>query len=275
VISNDLSPDLPVWPGLNVRRRNATYVCAALFVAAGLLAGDVISAIPGGLSFLGGAVLWGGALFAVNQTTDGDYTDSYDQPIEPGALFWGAATGGLLGLSVAHVPATLWALVPLPFTALFSFLLGRKTWQARQRSIADKRRAARRTRRLAEDGEVVRGVITDLTSSGTSYSGGAWVRLTIRYTASDGVEYTETVSKTIPLVDLPRRGGGVTVRHLPENPRDFEVEVDREGVPVDGAPVDTSTLVGELERLAVLRDSGHLSDEEFAWAKARLLSGKD
>ncbi|MFJ9846872.1 SHOCT domain-containing protein [Kitasatospora sp. NPDC101155] len=30
-----------------------------------------------------------------------------------------------------------------------------------------------------------------------------------------------------------------------------------------------------MERLAVLRDSGHLSDEEFAWAKARLLSGKD
>jgi hypothetical protein len=275
VTSNGLSPDLPVWPGLSLRRRNATCLCAALFVAAGLLAGDVISAIPGGLSFLGGAALWGGALLTVNLTVDGNCTDGYARPIEPGALFWGAATGGLLGLSVTHVPTTLWALVPLPFTALFSFLLGRATWQARQRRIADKRRAARRARRLAEDGEVVRGVITDLTSSGTSHGGRAWVELTIRYTASDGVEYTETVSRTFPLVDLPRRGAGVTVRLLPEKPRDFEIEADREGVPVDGVPVDTPTLVGELERLAVLRDSGHLSDEEFAWAKARLLSGKD
>ncbi|MFE5584052.1 hypothetical protein [Kitasatospora sp. NPDC056531] len=76
--SNDLSPDLPVRPGLSPRRRNATYLCAALFVAAGLLAGDVIGTIPDGLSFLGGAVLWGGALFTVNLTTDGDYTDSAD-----------------------------------------------------------------------------------------------------------------------------------------------------------------------------------------------------
>ncbi|MET8622572.1 DUF3592 domain-containing protein [Kitasatospora sp. NPDC004669] len=139
--------------------------------------------------------------------------------------------------------------------------------------LADKRQAARRTQRLAEDGEVVRGVITELTTSGTSYGGGVRMRVTIRYTASDGVEYTETVGKTFPLVDLPRRGAGVTVRLLPENPRDFEIEVDREGVPVDGEPIDTSTLVGELERLAVLRDSGHLSNEEFAWAKARLLGG--
>ncbi|MGF1427653.1 hypothetical protein [Kitasatospora sp. LaBMicrA B282] len=272
--SNDLSPDLPVWPGLSPQRRTASYLCAALFVVGGLLAGHAIHAVPGWLSFLGGAVLWGGALFTVNLIVDNDFTDGYAPSIEPGGLFWGAATGGLLGLSVTHLPQSLWALVPLSFTALFAFLLGRGTWRERQRRIADRRRAARRAHRLAEEGEVVRGVITELTSSGPSRGGDARVKLTIRYTASDGVEYTETVDKSVPLVDLPRRGTGVTVRHLPEDPRDSEVEVDRAGVPVDGGPADPPTLVGELERLAALHDGGHLSDEEFTWAKARLLAGK-
>lgn len=51
----------------------------------------------------------------------------------------------------------------------------------------------------------------------------------------------------------------------------------------EGAPEGTATagpdggdgdLLARLERLGQLRDAGHLSDEEFATAKARLLAGE-
>ncbi|RCG23390.1 hypothetical protein DQ384_34055 [Sphaerisporangium album] len=44
----------------------------------------------------------------------------------------------------------------------------------------------------------------------------------------------------------------------------------RQDAPSDAVPGD---LVGQLERLAVLHRSGHLDDDEYAAAKARLLNG--
>ncbi len=86
------------------------------------------------------------------------------------------------------------------------------------------------------------------------------MKLTVRFTASDGVEYTGQATVRFPSYDPPRRGAGVTVRYLPQDPGDFEIGAE--------AP----PLLDELERLAALHRAGSPTDAEFAPAKARLLA---
>ncbi|MGW0172606.1 SHOCT domain-containing protein [Rhodococcus sp. NPDC003322] len=43
--------------------------------------------------------------------------------------------------------------------------------------------------------------------------------------------------------------------------------------PTPSAPVDTDAMLAQLERLAALRTSGVLTDDEFAAQKARILAG--
>ena len=43
--------------------------------------------------------------------------------------------------------------------------------------------------------------------------------------------------------------------------------------PPDAASTAAPSVTDELKKLAALRDAGHLSDDEFAAAKAKLLDG--
>jgi len=72
-------------------------------------------------------------------------------------------------------------------------------------------------------------------------------------------------------------GGGFGIAGINRGDADaakalIEERIERSRAPV-AAPTAAPSIADQIAQLAALRDSGALSDEEFAAAKARLLSG--
>ncbi|GAA2788905.1 hypothetical protein GCM10010441_12560 [Kitasatospora paracochleata] len=210
-----MSTDAPAAEpsGMTVGRSLGLALCAGTAAAGGWVAGSGVAlAHRDPLYALGTAAglgLWLAALWTALYVTIGDAPEA-ELFLPVGALLPAGAAAGLVGCSFAAPhphPGLLGAAAGAALLAVPPALLG----------LRRRRREVARWRQRRDRGVSVPGVVTGV--------GGDLPRLTltVRYTAADGEQYTRQVDREFPAGDRPRPGRPVTVRHLPDEPRDITV----------------------------------------------------
>ena len=162
---------------------------------------------------------------------------------------------------------------------------------------------------LFQTGQRATAVIEGVEGTGVSINDCPQVYLTLRVQPRNGQEFVHQRKIVLPLGSVVQPGHLVEVAYDPANPENDAIESDPRFVatapaqyiktrPPDGqaapvhqftsatlgasaapaaapAPVDDSppTLIEQIERLAKLRDSGALTEEEFEQQKKQLLGG--
>ncbi|WP_327676223.1 DUF3592 domain-containing protein [Kitasatospora sp. NBC_00458] len=221
------------------------------------------------LQLVGGLMLWLAAMLCVAGLVNSADENDRCRRMSAGLTFplWFLLT--LAGAYPADGTTHPWLLIPITVLALFALLVGVPAERRVARETAVHRRARLLNRRLVEHGATVPGTVTALAGTPATAAHRTGLRLTVRYRTLKGEDHEATRAGEFPSYALPQVGDRVTVRYDPLAPGDAEFAVR----PPDEQPRDAaSVLARELERLAVLHREGSLSSEEFALAKARLLT---
>ncbi|MFJ1751428.1 hypothetical protein [Kitasatospora sp. NPDC088134] len=284
-------PEEPRWPGYPAGRWAALAALAVLVAGLGLAMGLLRHAgLTAGAGSLGTAallVLAAGASGWAQQLARGARSWTYRPPIgrwtaSLGAVALFAAGAAAGGIGRPAVAVALAAAGPAVAT-------GRTDRRNRLEWLTAEREDALRRVRILEKGETARGTVVEVPEfpGGPDDEGPYFTQLTFRYTTAAGTEHTARRHGGFPTRRPPRVGLGVTVRFLPEDPTDTEVEFDtperldptppRDTVPAP-PPSDaprSPTLPAQLEHLHHLHLDGALTAEEFALAKRKLIAPPD
>ncbi|MFI6151788.1 DUF3592 domain-containing protein [Kitasatospora sp. NPDC051170] len=276
-------------PRLSGGRIFGLALCAALCLIGGRLfqAGFVSfigpavcapsQACHGGLTtlafWMGGAAVWaiGTGAAVATVITDEKAPDRLPIPATLCATFVLALVGAVLGERQANLPT----LIPLgllaPLTA-FAAVRGERRLREHQKAYLAGLAVARR---LAEHGLSTFGTVTEVEAVSETHEGALDLRITLRFTAGDGVEHHFTHTGDHPVHAAPRIGDRMAVRYDPRSPGTAQAgallppdPARRAGPPQDARP----SLTDELDRLAALRREGALDAAEFEQAKAHLLA---
>ena len=141
-------------------------------------------------------------------------------------------------------------------------------------------KAAAHRARLLQTGTLGTATILDFTDTGVRYNNNPSMRLKVRIQVPGEAPFEATNMLTVSRFAVPREGEGYYVLFDPQNPNDFIFAPrDRTPLPTSGSHQLSSSstsagegdTIGQLERLAVLRDKGALSPEEFEAQKRKLL----
>jgi putative oligomerization/nucleic acid binding protein len=145
---------------------------------------------------------------------------------------------------------------------------------------------------LFQTGERATAVIEGVEGTGVSINDCPQVYLTLRVKPRHGAEFVHQRKLVLPFGSVVQPGYLVDVAYDPANQQNVALDVDPryaatppavyvrtrppEQEPAAAAPASDDsppTLIDQLERLAKLRESGALSDEEFDAQKKALLGG--
>ncbi len=167
-----------------------------------------------------------------------------------------------------------WLLVPTAPSAVAALAAVPLALRSRRRKSRRQLRYEADRQRLRERGMTAVGRIIQIADTGVTVNDQPGLTVTVSYTRADGSPATASVTRTFPRYELPRRGGAVQVRYLPEDPSQIEVILGPDDATVGTTPQDAAPrLVSELEHLAALHAIGSLSEAEFTSAKRLLLGG--
>lgn len=148
---------------------------------------------------------------------------------------------------------------------------------------------------LFQTGERATAVIEGVEGTGTQINNQPQVYLTLRVKPRHGAEFIHQRKLVLPFGSVVQPGHLVEVAYDPANPERVAIETDERyaatppavyvktrppeqqpAPPYAAAPAhDDSppTLIEQIERLARLRDSGALTEQEFQQQKQRLIGG--
>jgi hypothetical protein len=147
---------------------------------------------------------------------------------------------------------------------------------------------------LFQTGQRATAVIEGIEGTGTEINNQPQVYLTLRVQPRNGAEFIHQRRLVLPFGSVVQPGHLVEVAYDPANPEKVALETDPryaatppavyvktrppgQGSMPAAAPSapndDPPTLIEQLERLAKLRDSGALSQDEFDAQKKKLLGG--
>ncbi|WP_322754213.1 DUF3592 domain-containing protein [Frankia sp. Cas3] len=176
--------------------------------------------------------------------------------------------------SESESPESPWLLVPIVLSAVAALAAVPLALRSRRRKSRRQLRYEADRQRLRERGMIAVGRIIQIADTGVTVNDQPRLTVTVSYTRADGSPATASVTRTFPRYELPRRGGAVQVRYLPEDPSQIEVILGPDDATVGTTPQDAAPrLVSELEHLAALHATGSLSEAEFTSAKRLLLGG--
>jgi hypothetical protein len=140
-------------------------------------------------------------------------------------------------------------------------------------------RSSEKEARVLATGKAGRATILEVVDTGITMNESPRVRLKVRIDVPGEPPIEATRAVFVSRVAPPRVGEVREVRFDPQQPNDFAF-APTSALPVATSPVATSPdatrtddRLGQLERLANLRDRGALSHEEFESAKRKLLAG--
>jgi uncharacterized protein (DUF58 family) len=135
---------------------------------------------------------------------------------------------------------------------------------------------AARRKRLLETGEPGRATILQVSDTGVTINNSPRVRVRVRIDTAGGQSFEATTAMTVSRVSIPRVGDVYEVRFDPNKHDDFVFASPSSAAPrqraIPAFPSSPQTdTIGQLERLARLRDQGALTAQEFETQKRKLL----
>jgi putative oligomerization/nucleic acid binding protein len=121
-------------------------------------------------------------------------------------------------------------------------------------------------------------VVLSLTDTGMTINDNPRVKITLQVTPPDGAEpFVIERKATVSRVRIPREGDRFRVQYFVGDPdsaklqRRTDEDIAASAVPAASVPAAEDPL-DRLQKLAQLRESGVLTEAEFAEAKARILT---
>jgi hypothetical protein len=137
--------------------------------------------------------------------------------------------------------------------------------------------AAAHKQRLLHTGKPGRATILEVVDTGVTVNRNPRVRLHVRIEVDGEPAVEGTHAVTVSRLEVPRTGEVYDVRFDPQNPNDFVFAASSAGrraaiaAPTAAPVAAADDTLGQLERLAALRDDGALTPEEFEAQKRKLL----
>ena len=132
-------------------------------------------------------------------------------------------------------------------------------------------------RQLLQTGKAGEATILEVADTGVTINNSPRVRIKVRIEVPGEAPIEASTAMMVSRVNVPRPGEVYTVRFDPKNPNDFAFAPasssghrDYASRTSSAAPGGSDTI-GQLERLAALRDKGALTPAEFEAQKRKLL----